>query len=88
MTSDDAPLEARLKSYIEAVKDTRLDLDLDQLAGSHLINDLAMDSLDIINFLFRIEESEGVDISEADMESESLYEFSRLAAHVRAARGG
>ncbi len=88
MTSDTLPLEARLKSYIESVKDTRLDLDLEQLAASHLINDLAMDSLDIINLLFRIEESEGVDISEADMETHSLYEFSRLADHVRGARGG
>lgn len=83
MTSDDTTIEARLKSYIESVKDTELDLDLDELIGKHLINDLAMDSLDIINMLFRIEESEGVDISEADMESHSLFEFARLADHIR-----
>lgn len=87
MTSDDTSIEGRLKSYIESVKDTPLDLELDELAGKHLINDLAMDSLDIINMLFRIEETEGVDISEADMESHSLFEFSRLAAHLRQKRG-
>ena len=86
-TTDETSIESRLKGYIESVRNTRLDMELEDLAGKHLINDLAMDSLDIINMLFRIEEGEGLDISEADMESHALYEFARLADYIRQQRG-
>lgn len=78
----DETIESRLKAYIEAAKNSPLELEPDELHGKHLINDLAMDSLDIINMLFQIEENEGLDISEEEMESESLFEFDRLADYV------
>ncbi len=78
----DESIESRLKRYIEEAKNAEIGFAADELRGKHLINDLAMDSLDIINMLFQIEENEGVDISEEDMERESLFEFSQLADHV------
>jgi acyl carrier protein len=83
MTSDNDSIESRLKGYIETVKGRALDFDLSQLPSKHLINDLALDSLDIINVLFQIEENEKVDITEADMESHSLFDFESLANHIR-----
>lgn len=78
----DESIESRLKRYIEEARNGEIGFEADELRGKHLINDLAMDSLDIINMLFQIEENEGVDISEEEMESESLFEFSRLADYV------
>ena len=56
------------------------------MIGKHLINDLSMDSLDIMNLLFQIEENEGVEISEADVEANALYSFGKLADHIRQAK--
>ena len=83
MTSDNDSIESRLKGYIETVKGRELGIELDELSGKHLINDLALDSLDIINVLFQIEENEKIDITEADMESHSLFDFASLANHIR-----
>ena len=86
MTSENS-IESRLKGYIETVKGAPLDIDLAELPSKHLINDLGMDSLDIINMLFQIEENEQIDITEADMESHSLFDFQSLAAHVQSKKG-
>ena len=66
MTNEDVSIESRLKDYIESVKDKPLEHGVEELSSKHLINDLGMDSLDIINMLFQIEENEKVDISEED----------------------
>jgi acyl carrier protein len=81
--SEDTALESRLKGYIESVRGNELKIDVGDLPKKHLINDLGMDSLDIMNFLFQIEENEKVQISEADMESLALFKFGNLAAFVR-----
>ena len=86
--ASEAEIADRLKGYIEAVQDRKLDFDAAQLTGKHLINDLAMDSLDIMNFLYQVEENEKVEISEAEMESESLYDFAKLVNHIRAKQAG
>ncbi len=85
MTNDS--IESRLKGYIETVKGRELEFSADELSGKHLINDLALDSLDIINVLFQIEENEKVDITEADMESHSLFDFQSLAKHIAEKKG-
>ena len=83
MSTEDTALESRLKGYIESVRGSELKIEVGDLPKKHLINDLGMDSLDIMNFLFQIEENEKVQISEADMESESLFQFGNLAGFVR-----
>ncbi len=85
MTNDS--IESRLKGYIETVKGRELEFSADELSSKHLINDLALDSLDIINVLFQIEENEKVDITEADMESHSLFDFKSLANHIAEKKG-
>jgi len=81
--TEDTALESRLKGYIESVRGNELKIDVGDLPKKHLINDLGMDSLDIMNFLFQIEENEKVQISEADMESQALFQFGNLAKFVR-----
>ena len=51
MISDQKSIEERLKGYIESAKNIRLDIEVGDLAGKHLIYDLDMDSLDIMNIL-------------------------------------
>ncbi len=85
MTNDS--IESRLKGYIETVKGRELEFSGEELSAKHLINDLALDSLDIINVLFQIEENEKVDITEADMESHSLFDFQSLANHIVEKKG-
>ena len=85
MTNDS--IESRLKGYIETVKGRELEFGVDDLGDKHLINDLALDSLDIINVLFQIEENEKIDITEADMESHSLFDFKSLANHIQQKKG-
>jgi len=86
MANDDVSIEGRLKGYIESVKDKKLDFEVEELSSKHLINDLEMDSLDIINMLFQIEENEQVNISEEEMESHSLFDFKNLADYIRKRR--
>ena len=81
--SGETTIESRLKGYIESVRGSELKVEVSDLAKKHLINDLGMDSLDIMNFLFQIEENEKVQISEADLESQALFTFGNLADHVR-----
>ena len=58
MPTDDLAVEGRLKGYIESVRGTQLEHEPADLVGKHLVNDLSMDSLDIMNLLFQIEENE------------------------------
>lgn len=88
MSSEDNAIESRLKGYIETVQDRKLDIEVSELTKKHLINDLALDSLDIMNLLFQIEENEKVEITEADMESESLYDFAKLAGYIKEKQAG
>lgn len=88
MSTDDLAVEGRLKSYIESVRDTQLEGEPSELVDKHLVRDLAMDSLDIMNLLFQIEENEKVEITEADLEAHALYRFGKLAAHIRKQKEG
>ena len=55
-------------------------------ATLHLRDDLAMDSLDLINFLFRIEEDHGVGIAGKEIEEKNLLILGNLVGHVLANR--
>ena len=88
MPTDELALETRLKGYIESIRDTELKHGASELADKHLVKDLAMDSLDVMNLLFRIEEKENVEITEADMEAHALYKFGKLADFIRQKIGG
>jgi len=88
MSAEELSVENRLKTYIETVRSKQLEHEADQLVGKHLVRDLAMDSLDIMNLLFQIEEKESVEITEADMEANALSTFGKLADHIRQAKEG
>lgn len=88
MASEELALEGRLKEYIESIKDTQVPHEPSELGDKHLVKDLAMDSLDIMNLLFRIEEQEKVEITEADLEAHALYRFGSLADYIKQKSGG
>ena len=81
MTYDEGTLEGRLKTYIESIR--KLKIEATDLADKHLVHDFAMDSIDIVNLLYKIEQQEGLEITEADLEAHSLYRFGKLADHIR-----
>ena len=83
MSDNDLSIEERLKGHIEFVKRKPLEIDLAQLKTKHLVNDLAMDSLDMMNLLLQIDEEESVEITEADLEASNLFRFENLANFIR-----
>ncbi len=83
MSNDVDALYARLKHYIETSQKKTLDIDLADLPDKHLISDLEMDSLDMANFLFQVEEKEGVLIDESDLEARELYRLGKLVDYIQ-----
>lgn len=53
-----------------------------EMAAIHIGDDLEMDSLDLINFLFRIEEKYRVKITGGDIEAKDLLVLGNLADYV------
>ena len=54
------------------------------VAELSLTEDLNLDSLDVINFLFQIEQKYGVTIPEADIDAEDLIVLGNLARYIAA----
>lgn len=88
MATDEPALESRLKGYIESIKDNAIPHEDSEMGDKHLVKDLAMDSLDIMNLLFKIEEQEKVEITEADLEAHALYRFGSLADYIKQKAAG
>lgn len=81
-----AVLEA-IRGIVEESKPGAVPAPADAFAGAHLTADIGLDSLDLINILFRLEEAFGVKVPEADIEAENLLIAGRLADYV-AGRAG
>ena len=47
------------------------------------IQDIGMDSLDIVNLLFAVQEKFGVEIPDEDMEEKGLQELDRMARYIQ-----
>ncbi len=56
-------------------------------AALNLSDDLAFDSLDLIDFIFQIEEKYGVDISAEELKEKGLLVIGNLAAYVESNTG-
>jgi acyl carrier protein len=79
-----AELTASLLDIIKEFKGDDFPADAAQkVPGTlHIREDLAMDSLDIINFLFRIEEDHGVTVTGQDLGEQNLFILGNLVDYV------
>jgi len=57
-----------------------------ELTAEDDIRELDLDSLDIINFLFSIEESYGFSLSFEEVEEKNLFTMGSLAEHINSSR--
>lgn len=82
MTSEDAYV--RVTGVIrEALKD-RLASPAEDIEAKHLINDLGLDSLDVVTLLFDIEDRLGVAVPEDDIAPLELLQVRNLVNYVAA----
>jgi acyl carrier protein len=56
------------------------------LSADSILTELGIDSLDVINFLFTIEEATGVKISDEDILEHSLERLGQFSAYIDARR--
>lgn len=60
------------------------ELSIDSQIGSHTnIQDIGMDSLDIVNLLFAVQEAFGVEIPDEAIEEEGLQELGKMVAYIQ-----
>jgi acyl carrier protein len=76
-------IRAFLKNAVLEVKpDAATAEDPADFEAQHLIEDLGLDSLDVINLLFSLEEEFGVKIPEPDIDAHDLYRVGALTGYV------
>lgn len=54
-----------------------------ELENTHIMEDMNLDSLDVINFLFRMEEKTSVKIPEEDIDTENLMIVGNLVSYLK-----
>jgi acyl carrier protein len=77
--------ETTAKELAELLKDCEIEglsIPDKDITTVHLRDDLDIDSLDLINVLFRIEQKYGVKITGEDLEQSNLFSLGNLAAFV------
>lgn len=72
----------RVESALKEVAPTAASAIDGDLRTKHLIENLRLDSLDVISLLFKLEETCGVKIPEADVDTENLMIVGNLAAYI------
>lgn len=80
--SKDAVRAFLKEAVLEVKPDAALAEDPAAFEAQHLIEDLGLDSLDVINLLFSLEEEFGVKIPEPDIDAHDLYRVGALVGYV------
>lgn len=68
----------KLSLAVSTVRSVEQDTDLSVFSTADLVMDLGLDSLDLINLFFQIEEEFDVSISEEEIESRGLSKIENL----------
>ncbi len=79
---DKAALVSELIEMARACKNDQLDLPDGDPAKLDMRDDLGLDSLDLIDILFQIEQDHGVAIAGEDLLGKDLLVVGNLAAHI------
>ncbi len=80
MTRDEAL--SYLRDTLAAVKPPGPADSGEALAERHMSDDLGLDSLDLINLLFKVEAERGVKVPEPDIDEKNLYIVGNLADYL------
>lgn len=72
-----------LSEILTEFKDDDYEFPEGDLASLNMIEDLELDSLDIINFFFQVEEKFGVSVSAEDFTSENLNNLGNFATFIQ-----
>ena len=76
MTKDEAL--AKIQEALTAAVDD----DVEAQAGQHLVDEDILDSLDVISFLFELEETTGLKFPETIVEEEGLMNVDKLCEYI------
>lgn len=82
MSDNRADIMNFLRDSVSEISGKPVSDDGDILESRQLIADLGLDSLDLINLLFSIEEKYGLKIPEEDIDSHDLVQFGKLVDYV------
>ena len=66
----------------EEVTDHKITASSENLRATDLLLDERMDSLDLINLLFRLEETYGIKVPESDIDDQNLTVVGNLAEYI------
>lgn len=72
----------KLVDTIREITGKKISTNLDEAVSLSLTDDLGIDSLDFINFLFRIEQMFDIQIPEEDIDSKELVVLGTLAKYI------
>jgi acyl carrier protein len=81
-TNDRTKLLGEFIGFVREIKGDKLRVPDGGIEGLSLTEDLRLDSLDLINFLFRVEEVHGIKIPAEDLDENELVILGNLAAYV------
>lgn len=84
--SDKAALVTELVGMVRECKNDQLELPDGDPGDLNMRDDLELDSLDLIDILFQIEQNHGVDISGDELLGKDLLVIGKLADHIIANR--
>ena len=87
MSENKAAIENELLEIVRGFKGADFVEPKGPAASAHLFEDLGLDSLDLINLLFQLEEKHGVKISADDVQQRNLLVLGNLAAFVTGQKG-
>ena len=82
MTDKKVAIEADLIDIVKGFKGGDFVEPPGAAADAHLFDDLGLDSLDVINLLFQLEEKYGVKISAEDVKERDLMVLGKLSAFI------
>jgi acyl carrier protein len=82
MSGSKDDLYALVSALLKEVTDGQLAVAASELKGKNLRQDFNLDSLDVIKFIFLIEEKSGVKLPEKDLDALNLLQVDRLVDYV------
>ena len=87
MSADKNEFYAMVSSLIAEVSEGQQSAAVDQLSGKHLRKDFNFDSLDVIKFIFLLEEKSGVKMPDKDIDALNLLQVDCLVRYIAERKG-
>ena len=88
MTEANTDVLAVLRAEIAEIKGETVEAPDDRFCEMHMIEDLGLDSLDMMTILFQVEQHFDLKIPEPDIDEKNLAMIGNMAEYVRQATAG